>query len=76
MRPCKVCGTAIPEGRIKALPGATTCVEHSTTSRFAANVISSGNAEAGDLTNEIEILRDAVDIETLNRYSKQLGSYK
>ena len=76
MKPCKVCGVEIPEGRLRALPGATTCVEHSTASKFAANVVSFGNAEAGDLTNEIEIVRDATSVEKLNHYSKQLGSYK
>lgn len=29
MKYCKVCGEVIPEGRVKALPNATTCVEHS-----------------------------------------------
>ena len=76
MKTCKVCGTEIPEGRLKALPGTTTCVQHSTASKFAANVVSTGNAEAGDLINEIEIVRDATSVEKLNHYSKQLGSYK
>lgn len=76
MKPCKVCGIEIPEARLRALPSATTCVQHSTAARFAANVVSFGNAEAGDLTNEIEIVRDANAVEKLNHYSKQLGSYK
>jgi hypothetical protein len=76
MRPCKICGEEIPEGRLKALPGATTCVQHSTASKFAANVVSYGNAEAGDLVSEIEIVRDEKALEQLNHYSKQIGSYK
>ncbi len=76
MRPCKMCGEEIPEGRLKALPGATTCVQHSTASKFAANVVSYGNAEAGDLVSEIEIVRDEKALEQLNHYSKQIGSYK
>jgi hypothetical protein len=71
-----MCGEEIPEGRLKALPGATTCVQHSTASKFAANVVSYGNAEAGDLVSEIEIVRDEKALEQLNHYSKQIGSYK
>lgn len=26
---CEVCGKPIPNGRLEALPGVTTCVEHS-----------------------------------------------
>ena len=37
---CMVCGTQIPEGRLKALPGAKTCVQHSTATKFAANIVS------------------------------------
>jgi len=73
---CKVCGNEIPEGRLKAVPGTKTCVQHSTATKFAANVVSYGNAEAGDLVNEIEIVRDAKAVEQLNHYSKQIGSYK
>lgn len=29
MKYCTVCGEIIPEGRVKALPNITTCVEHS-----------------------------------------------
>ena len=73
---CMVCGTQIPEGRLKALPGAKTCVQHSTATKFAANIVSYGNAEAGDLVSEIEVVRDARAVEQLSHYSKQLGSYK
>jgi hypothetical protein len=73
---CVVCGTEIPEGRLKAIPGTKTCVNHSTASKFAANVVSYGNAEAGDLTNEIEIIRDEEAAKKLSHYSKQMGSYK
>jgi len=60
----------------EALPGAKTCVQHSTATRFAANIVSYGNAEAGDLVSEIEVVRDARAVEKLSHYSKQLGSYK
>lgn len=76
MTQCIVCGIEIPEGRLKAVPGTKTCVNHSTATKFAANVVSYGNAEAGELTSEIEVIRDTKAAETLNRYSKQLGSYK
>lgn len=73
---CAVCHDDIPEGRLKAVPGTKTCVQHSTATKFAANVVSYGNAEAGDLVNEIEIVRDAKAVEKLNHYSKQIGLYK
>jgi len=73
---CRVCGDEIPEGRLKAIPGTRNCVQHSTTSRFAANVVSSGNAEAGDLVSELEIVRDKSDQEKLFHYNRQLGLYK
>ena len=73
---CVVCQDEIPEGRLKAVPGTKTCVQHSTATKFAANVVSYGNAEAGDLVNEIEVIRDAKAVEQLNHYSKQIGSYK
>ena len=76
MTECIVCGTEIPEGRLKAVPGTKTCVNHSTATKFAANVVSYGNAEAGELTSEIEIVRNTESAEKLKHYSKQLGSYK
>ncbi len=76
MKYCKVCGIEIPEARLRALPTAVTCVNHSTASKFAANVVNFGNAEAGDLTTEIEILRDEKVIRKCDEYGKQIGSYK
>jgi hypothetical protein len=73
---CRVCGSEIPEGRLKAVPGTKTCVQHSTATKFAANVVSYGNAEAGDLVSEIEVIRDEKSLEQLNHYAKQMGSYK
>lgn len=35
MKYCSVCNQPIAEGRLKALPGATTCMEHSGTERVA-----------------------------------------
>lgn len=37
---CAVCHDEIPEGRLKAVPGTRTCVQHSTATKFAANVVS------------------------------------
>lgn len=76
MKYCKVCGIEIPEARVKALPQTTTCINHSTATKFAANVVNFGNAEAGDLTTEIEILRDQSVIQKCDEYGKQIGSYK
>jgi hypothetical protein len=73
---CIACGIEIPEGRLKALPGTKTCVQHSTTERFAVNVVSYGDAEAGELTQEVEVIRDKKAVDKLESYKKQLGSYK
>jgi hypothetical protein len=75
-RYCRVCGIDIPEARLRALPTAVTCIKHSTASKFAANVVNYGNPEAGDLTTEIEILRDEKVIRKCDEYGKQIGSYK
>ena len=51
---CKVCGEEINPLRIKALPSAVTCIEHSNTSAKRGRILTLGE---GDHTyNEIEIL--------------------
>ena len=51
---CKVCGEEINPLRVKALPSAVTCVEHSNTSAKRGRILTLGE---GDHTyNEIEIL--------------------
>jgi len=51
---CKVCGEEINPLRVKALPTAVTCVEHSNTSPKRGRILTLGE---GDHTyNEIEIL--------------------
>jgi hypothetical protein len=75
MKHCKVCGTEIPAGRLKVLPHATTCTEHSTTSKFVSNVIQHGELEA-DGFQEIEIIRDPKLAEALNSYKQQQGKYQ
>ena len=42
MKYCKICGEEIPEGRIKALPNAETCVEHSGSKKKKGFVVISG----------------------------------
>ncbi len=75
MKNCKVCGIEIPAGRLKALPTATTCVEHSTTSRFGHNIVQVGNLE-DDGYQEVEVIRDPKALEALNQYKQQQGNYK
>lgn len=75
MKNCKVCGQEIPAGRIKALPNATTCVQHSNADKFIANIISYGNPES-DLNQEIEIIRSKNVADQLETYYKQQGTYK
>lgn len=76
MSKCIVCQEEIPAGRLKALPGTKTCVNHSTASKFAVNIVSYGDAEAGELTQEVEVIRDERLSNKLQQYKKQLGSYK
>jgi hypothetical protein len=75
MKKCTVCGTAIPEGRLKAVPNAVTCTEHSNASRFGVNVVQHGNIEQ-DGFQEIEVVRDQRALEQLNHYKDQLGKYQ
>jgi len=75
MKTCKVCNQPIPEGRVKALPYAETCVEHSDSTKFVANVISHGDLE-DDFHQEIQIVRDAKTAQALNAYAKMTGNYK
>ena len=75
MKNCKVCDQPIPEGRLKALPYTETCVQHSESSKFVANVISHGDLE-DDFHQEIEIIRDQRTAEELSTYAKMIGNYK
>jgi len=55
---CKVCGEVINPLRVKALPNAVTCVEHSNTAPKRGRILTLGE---GDHTyNEIEILEEDV----------------
>lgn len=76
MKNCCVCDQPIPEGRLKALPHTNTCVQHSTTGRYSANIVSYGDPEKGELNQEIEIVRDSKTINNLEQYRKQLGNYR
>lgn len=75
MKNCRVCGTQIPEGRLKALPTTETCTEHSSASKFAANVVQVGTLEA-DGFQEVEIVRDQRAVEQLEYYRSQQGKYQ
>ena len=75
MKNCKVCGTVIPEGRLKAIPGTNTCTEHSAASKFSANVVQHGDLE-DDGFQEVEIIRDPQAVEQLQYYKNQQGRYQ
>lgn len=49
MRNCKVCNEPIPEGRLKALPNATTCVNCSQTGRVIGVNVVSGNSSYSEI---------------------------
>jgi len=51
---CKVCGEEINPLRVKVLPNAVTCVEHSTSGRKKGRILSLGEGDHN--YNEIEIL--------------------
>jgi len=55
---CKVCGEQIHPMRLKVLPTAVTCVEHSTTGPKRARTLSLGQGDHN--YNEIEILDEEV----------------
>jgi hypothetical protein len=73
---CKVCNQIIPEGRLRALPGTDTCVQHSTATRYTVNVVSYGDPEKGELNQEFEVIRDPKAQRNLELYKKQMGTYK
>lgn len=75
MKNCSVCGSQIPEGRLKAVPTAKTCVEHSTTTPFGLNIVQHGTLEA-DGYQEFEVVRDPRVLEELNHYRNQIGKYQ
>lgn len=75
MKTCKVCGTEIPAGRLKAVPNADTCVAHSGATKFAANVVQNGVLE-DDGFQELDIIRDEKSLEQLTYYKSQLGKYQ
>lgn len=75
MKHCKVCGTEIPAGRLKAVPGTQTCTQHSNASKFTANVVQNGTLE-GDGFQELDIVRSAQAQEQLEYYKSQLGRYQ
>ena len=56
-RRCIVCNVLIPEGRLKILPHTRTCVNHSTTSAYAARPIHTGTS-ADDAMQDIAIIKD------------------
>ena len=55
MKYCRVCGEEIPEGRIKALPNAETCVEHSSAEKKKGFVVISSKTTY----SELEIVDDS-----------------
>jgi hypothetical protein len=46
---CKICGEQIPEGRLKALPKAETCVKCSTTNKVAGFRVITGKNTYSEL---------------------------
>lgn len=68
-RKCIVCSVEIPEGRLKILPHARTCVNHSTTSAYSIRPVHSGTS-ADDAMQDIEIIRDPDLAKKYDAYSK------
>ncbi len=53
---CKVCGVEIHPLRLKALPSAVTCVEHSSAGRKRGRILSLGQGDHN--YNELEVLEE------------------
>ena len=69
MRNCNKCQEPIQEGRIKALPDATTCVECSTTSAWYVRNVVAGNTDY----MEHEIIKDPKHAAILQEMDKKVG---
>ncbi len=69
MRNCNKCQGPIQEGRIKAIPDATTCVACSTTSQWYLRNIVSGKTEY----METEIIKDPKQAAMLKEMDKKVG---
>ena len=69
---CKVCGEQIHPMRLKVLPTAVTCVEHSTTGPKRARTLSLGQGDHN--YNEIEILDEEVYRQEAETVSDRSGS--
>lgn len=68
---CKVCDQPIPAGRLKAVPGTTTCVQHSTVTKWYVRNILAGKTEY----LEHEVIKDPV-LATKMRKMDQRAGYK
>lgn len=69
---CKVCGEEIHPLRLKALPSAVTCVEHSATGRKKGRILSLGEGDHN--YNEIEILDEETYIQ-VQQYEETRGRH-
>lgn len=68
MSQCVICNQPIPEGRLKAMPGIQTCIQHSGTQPYGVvNII---NHKTG---NEIQILPNRESARLLNIMSQRKG---
>jgi hypothetical protein len=67
-RKCTVCNTDIPEGRLRILPHARTCVNHSTTSAYSIRPVHTGTS-ADDAMQDIVIIRDPELVKKYDNYA-------
>jgi hypothetical protein len=63
MRKCTKCEQQIPEGRLKALPSATTCVGCSNEGSYIANQVIHNDEDY----SQLEFIKDPETIAELNR---------
>jgi hypothetical protein len=70
MKYCKICGEAIPEGRIKALPNTETCVEHSDVNKKLGFAVITGK----DTYTELDIVEPDTYEELKKLERKNFGS--
>ena len=68
MKCCSVCNQQIPEGRLKVLPAATTCVKCSTEEKW-----SGGHVIHHKTGNEVCVIKDKKQAEEFQRMSSRAG---
>jgi hypothetical protein len=71
-RNCNICNDEIPEGRLKALPNTSTCVNCSSTNKVKAIIVTNGNT-IEEVYETIQIIDDQSVLREINNLRKTGG---